>query len=104
MTSLKNDILFILSAMPETRKDDNKLFAEVIKLRMARYGKDDKKMLNVAEVFSNAHKYSLPCYTTLIRERRELQIMFPVLQDEATTDRRAEAEADFRERYGRKTE
>lgn len=99
--SLKKDIFGVLSVMPKTQRNDNKLFAELVRRNINRFPQYEDKLSTVAEVFENASQYGLPHYTTMIRERRELQKMFPVLVDKPTEERRLEAEEDFHIKYSR---
>ena len=79
-----------LEKNPAARKDDFMLVLEVYK----NYIPIDTP-LNVA---LQRHKlWGLPPFASIIRVRRKLQTMDPSLCDAATLEKRADAEADFKD-------
>lgn len=98
---LMQDILDIMSAMPETQKNDDKLFAELVRVRVERFPQYADKLSAVVEVFENAPKYGLPNYSSVARERLEIQKRHPPLQDKNTVHMRNELKEQYRSRYSK---
>ena len=76
--------------VPAARKDDFKLVLEVYK----NFIPVDTTLFNALE---NHKLWGLPPFASIIRVRRKLQTMDPSLCDAATVNKRADAEADFKE-------
>ncbi len=99
--TLKSRINEALHEVPLTRTNDNILFGEIVKRRIPLFPEYETELSTVAEVFTNSKKYGLPSYTTLIRERREIQKKNPEVVDDLTATKRADLEVDFRNEYGK---
>lgn len=90
LKKLEPQIKEILKEQPATRKDDFLLINEV-------YRNYIPLAMPVGEALKNHKKYNLPSFASIIRVRRMVQSTDPSLCDAGTVEKRADAEADFKD-------
>lgn len=90
LKTLEPKIRAILENNPAARKDDFILVLEVYKQRI-------KPNTPISLALENHKELGLPPFASIIRVRRKLQLMDPSLCDAPTVEKRAEAEADYKD-------
>lgn len=90
LKTLEPKIKAILENNPAARKDDFILVLEVYKQRI-------KPNTPISLALENHKELGLPPFASIIRVRRKLQLADPSLCDAETLEKRANAEADYRD-------
>ena len=96
--TIRQSVFNSLNDNPSTRKDDYVLLADVIRKQENRYLSDTEKQA-IIDILLNWRKYELPNFSTVIRERRYLQIQFPYLIDKNIRAVRLEEEQRYHDTY-----
>lgn len=98
---VKNQVLEALQNNAETRKDDMKLTAEIIKNSdSVKLNSEDRRTL--IRICRTWREMGLPNINTVVRCRRAEQLKDSSLIDEETAAYRREEEARFHNEYSRK--